>query len=529
VRPRLTFAGDGGERIQVAWGRYHHVNSAKGPLPDPIVPLSGALSVPAEDEKIAGQKIGSLHAEIYVPHNLPAGDQHGRLTLEAGGEALAFDVSLRVWNFTLPDYLSFLPEMNCYGLPANERGYYRLAHRHRTVLNRVPYSQRGEVADGCAPRWDGGKLDWSAWDRRFGAYFDGSAFADLPRRGVPLDIFYLPLHENWPTPMAGNYNGSYWADRAFPDSYRRAFVEVSRQTAEHFQAKKWHDTLFHGFLNNKVDYKRNGWSRGSSPWLLDEPANWQDYLALRYFGAAFHEGRNRAPGQAKLVFRCDISRPQWQRDAFDGLLDYNVVGGAMRPYHRLVFDRKAANGEIVIEYGSSNAIEDSNMQAVGWSLDSWSLGSDGVLPWQTIGNGDSWKRADPLALFYPGRESGESEPIPSIRLKAYRRGQQDVEYLTLLAQVQRQPRWAVGQRVRQALHLAGKRKGTGFAGEDAGVIHFEQLKPQDEWALRVRLGEVLSDAAPAPRSRLIELRTPPRHPEKLASGYVSIGEVPDSE
>jgi hypothetical protein len=69
-------------------------------------------------------------------------------------------------------------------------------------------------------------------------------------------------------------------------------------------------------------------------------------------------------------------------------------------------------------------------------------------------------------------------------------------------------------------------QGAGFAGEDAGVIHFGQLKPQDVWALRVRLGEVLSDAAPAPKRRLIELRTPPRHPENLAPAYVSVGEVP---
>ena len=98
-----------------------------------------------------------------------------------GGKKLTLKVSLNVWNFTLPDQLSFLPEMNCYGLPENERDYYRLAQVHRTVLNRVPYHQSGHVAEGCAPPWDGQQFDWAAWDRRFGPYFDGSAFADLPR------------------------------------------------------------------------------------------------------------------------------------------------------------------------------------------------------------------------------------------------------------------------------------------------------------------------------------------------------------
>jgi hypothetical protein len=519
VRPKLTFEGEEGERIRIAWGSFRHVKAAKGPLPDPIVPLSGAVSVPSADENIDGQKYAGLHAEIYVPHDIKPGEHKGRLTLTAGEESLSLDVSLRVWDFTLPDYLSFLPEMNCYGLPSNERDYYRLAHRHRTVLNAVPYNHRGTVYDGWAPNWDGQYLYWNKWDRRFGPLFDGSAFADLPRRRVPLECFYLPMHENWPSPMEGNYNGSYWADKAFSASYRRAFVRVAQQMTEHFQDKKWNDTFFQFFLNGKVDFKRGGWSHSTSPWLLDEPANFQDYWALRYYGSAFHEGRNKAPGKAKVVFRADISRPQWQRDVFDRLLDYNVVGGAMRQYPRLVFDRKSANGEIVVEYGGSNAIEDSNMQAVGWSLDSWSLGSDGVLPWQTIGNDDSWRKADPLSLFYPGR--GGQEPIPSVRLKAYRRGQQDVEYLTLLSQVTRQPRWAIGQRVREALHLVGERKGSGFAGEDAGVIHFAQLKPQDVWALRVRIGEALSKASPEPRRRLIELRTPPRHPERLAPGYVS--------
>ncbi len=103
-----------------------------------------------------------------------------------------------------------------------------------------------------------------------------------------------------------------------------------------------------------------------------------------------------------------------------------------------------------------------------------------------------------------------------------------MEYLTLLAQVKGEPRWAVGERVREALHLSGERKGTvGFTGgEDAGVIAFARLKPQDVWALRVRVGEALSEAAPPAKRRLIDLRTPPRDPAHLAPGYVSVGEVP---
>jgi Domain of unknown function (DUF4091) len=367
------------------------------------------------------------------------------------------------------------------------------------------------------------------------------------------------LHENWPSPMEGNYNGDYWADRAFPESYRRAFVATARQIAAHLQTRRWTETLFQGFLNNKNNFKENGWSRGSSPWLLDEPANFQDYWALRYFARAFHEGINQArdtgsrsssasPTNAhssssstssssapRLVFRADISRPQWRRDSLDGLLDYHVVGGEMRNYPRLVFERKRALGEIVLEYGSTNSVEDSNVQPVGWCLDAWSLGADGIIPWQTVGTADSWERADELSLFYPGRgrsnRSGSGAvptPIPSIRLKAYRRGQQDVEYLALWSRLRNEPRWAVGQQVRAALNLAGTRQGTGVTGgEDAGRIDYGRIRPRDVWALRVAIGEALSQAHPAAKSKLVEFRTPRRDPDHLTPGFV--GEAQDVE
>ena len=237
---------------------------------------------------------------------------------------------------------------------------------------------------------------------------------------------------------------------------------------------------------------------------------------MRYFGAAFHEGvRKAGPGRAKLVFRCDISRPEWQRDALDGLLDYNVVGGALRHYQRIVMDRKAAERQIVVEYGSANLVEESNMQAVGWSLDSWSLGTDGVLPWQTVGNGDSWTKADTLSLLYPPRRG--KEPVPSVRLKAFRRGQQDVEYLTLLSLTTGEPRWAIGRRVREALKLVGERGASGSdAAEDAGTVRYKRLRPAR------RLGLARPDR-PGPFGRPPRAEAQARRPADAAERPVDDG------
>jgi len=519
VTPSLKLGSMKGELLE-----FRYVRSKKGPLPDPLVPLKGAVSIPSPTHNIQGQQCAALLADIYVPHDAEAGKHDGTLTLTAGGETLSLTIELNVWDFTLPDFLSFIPEMNSYGLPAPpaERGYYRVAHAHRTCLNRLPYSQSGNVA--YAPRWNGQTLEWSAWDKHFGPYLDGSAFNDLPRRGVPVDVLYLPLHENWPGNVFKNYNGSYWADRAFLPSYRQTFVTVSRLMAEHFGERGWHDTFLQFYLNNKSNYKERGWSRGSSPWILDEPASFQDFWALRWFATAFHEGAAPARSRAKIGYRIDISRPQWERDSLEDLVDFYVCGGTFRRYRRMILDRQRRNGMIVWEYGSSNPIGASNVQPAGWCVSTWCLGSHGVLPWQTIGSDRSWTQADQLSLFYPGGRVGSPEPIPSVRLKSYRRGQQDVEYLVLLTQLLKAPRWAVGRAVQEQLRLlASARKGPDVAGvEDAGIISFRALSPVSLWELRTRVGAVLSKARPKARRRLVDLRTPPRDASGLPSFLPSV-------
>ena len=478
---------DDASPAEVGFGRYVNVMTKTGPMPDPIVPLTGPIDVPE-----AGVKITSFHVELQVANDAKPGSHKGKLVLTSKTGRLDLPFELTVSPFVLPDHLSFLPEMNCYGLPDNERDWYRLAHRHRTILNRVPYSHNGSVHDGFAPKLNGGKLDWTAWDKRFG-----------------------PLFENWPTPIDPNYNGDYWADRAFTPAYRAAFVATSKQIAAHIRSKGWNDTFFECFFNGKNNFKANGWSRGTSPWLLDEPASFQDFWALRYFGGLFHEGINAAPpGKAKLVFRADISRPQWQRDLLDDVLDINIAGGAVRDYRAMVMERKERLNQVTIEYGGTNPIDEANVQPVAWCIDAWTLGLDGVLPWQTIGTDESWKTADELSLFYPGKNGGP--PIPSIRLKAYRRGQQDVEYLTLLTKAKREPRWSIARRVRLTLKSAWLPKGSKPGGsEDAGRIDYGKLSTGDLADLRSAVRDEINAVGAKGESKLVDFRTPKRDPKPM--------------
>ncbi len=517
VAAALRFEESSPCRPEVEILRFVAIPSELGPLPDPLVPIDSEIesSIGSGGEAVAGTR--SLLIDLWVPHECPPGDSRGTLQLTSGGERLELAVDLRVWNFTLPDHLSFVPQMNSYGMPAppDDMAYYRLAHRHRTCLNLVPYSWRGEVFRGYRP--DGAGPDrWRTWDARFGPLVDGSAFADLPRAGVPVDAFYLPLNENWPAPVESGFGGGYWAEQALSADYRERFVAGARDFAEHLGERGWDETFFEFYLNNKLYHRREGWSRSSAYWVFDEPINTQDFWALRWYAEAFHEGVSRARsetgGRARMVFRADISRPQWQRNLLDGLLDVNVVGIGFAPYLRTVMERRSRNGELVYNYGTSNRIESSNVQPAAWSLWAWSVGADGVLPWKTVGRESSWQKASPLALFYPAPDGGAH---PSVRLKAYRRGQQDVEYLTILAAVTGQPRWALGELVRREAGLQAVASQNDSS--DAGRLDFAVADAVALWRLRMRVGATLDRLGPPAERRWVDLRVPPRDPSTLSA------------
>ncbi len=491
-----------------------HVKTASGRfLPDPLLPLRGAFQIPAPE--VPGAKLAALFAEVEIGRNAPAGMQRGEFVFVAGQEHLVLNVQLEVRRFTLPSRLSFVPQMNCYDLPPPplEIEYYRLAQRHRTCLNRLPYSWSGEVADGCAPRFDGQNFDWRDYDRRFAPLFDGSAFADSPRGPVPVEACYLPLNENWPANIHRHFKGGFWIENALPAEYWRDFERACRLYAEHLEHQGWKRTFFEFYLNNKVYFKQErGWSKVSAPWVFDEPTNTQDFWALRFYSQAFQ--RAVFPLREKglnALFRCDISRPQWRRDLLDGLLDVHVVGSDFRRYQREVLDQKRAYGEIVIPYGSPNPVEESNVQAVAWCLDLWSRGADGVLPWQTLGTEDSWKTADPLALIYPGAPAGEKGPVASLRLKAFRRGQQDAEILALLARHRSWSRVILGLAIRAPLHLDDSRA-LKQDDTDAGRLTYDNTDSLALWSLRQRASKLLEGckldgAGLAP--------PPPRNPDTL--------------
>lgn len=197
-----------------------------------------------------------------------------------------------------------------------------------------------------------------------------------------------------------------------------------------------------------------------------------------------------------IRFRADVSRPQWERDYLDDVLDvYVVAGGVFQQYRSLVLSRCRRFGRFLYTYGTTAAPHESAFQPVLWTLDAWSLGADGIVPWQTIGEESSWRKGDELSLFYPAVEASGGRVTPSVRLKAYRRGEQDAEYLNLLLARTGRAREDVAKVVRRRLALDRASYRSLYA-EDAGTKLYDVATPDDLENLRREIaGELETESA----------------------------------
>jgi hypothetical protein len=494
-----------------------------------LAPLGGdgALSIPATDNAVPDQRNQALTLLWEVPLDLAPGVKTAnlRLTLPEQGVIADLPIELEVLPVTLPVRTTFELDLNCYG-PVQatddwqaylrvERQYYNWAHRLRGTLNSLGYSHSGRMSRGYAPAVGGEGADmkvtdWAEWDEHFGPYLDGSAF-DGVRAGIPVTHMYLPFHEAWPSPMAGHYtagndlrkypdNIALHAltappiEEAFDEGYKEVFRTVTRQFVEHFADRGWTATDLQCYQNNKYYYKdERSDFRGTSWWLLDEPSHRDDWLALAFFSRLFRQGApwlSASDGVLRFQYRGDISRPHLQRDWMDdAFMDVMCLSGALFE-HPQVARRFRERGVRLWHYGEANPVTASNLSGEAWALKAYCAGADGILPWQVIGGDGAYMAPTPTALLIPGTRFGLTGPVVSLRLLALCRGQQDVEYLNLLARQRGYDRDQVAALVAQTLSLSGDQR-QAFA-DDAGNLRFDRLRCEDFAALRRALAAALA-------------------------------------
>lgn len=468
------------------------------------------LAIPDPRRALAEQQNQTVYVDVYIPKDASPGNYAGRIVVEAGeARRVALPVSLEVFDFLLPDRLSFWPELNGYHLPKNPFDAYRLAHQHRCVLN----------CKGWSPAVEGSgkeiRVVWDQFDAEAGPLLDGTAFARNRRSGVPVECMYLPFCDSWPTPLSRQtyaYEG-FWPDRGddpkylvehyltapyigdgLSRDYKEAFLAVQRQFIEHFRQKGYTRTemqcLFDGKITHRIDYGANMW------WTTDEPLHWDDWLALQFFCHLWTVGRGKDDPRLWPA-RADISRPQWQGRVLNRIVDvvYFGAGGFSTP----AMVRRARilgeeTGLRIRSYGTASSDDASNTQSLSALVQTWANGAEAFLPWQTLGSEAALDTNDAAAgggaaLLVPGDRLGQPV-LGDMRLKALRDGQQLIEYLTLLGQRRNLVREQLKAMLAEAVPLDARAKTTARL-DDAAAVEFGALSAWQIAELRRRVAKLI--------------------------------------
>jgi hypothetical protein len=221
---------------------------------------------------------------------------------------------------------------------------------------------------------------------------------------------------------------------------------------------------------------------------MDEPNHRDDVRATSFLGYLTKRDLGKYP-DVPILLRTDISRVEWIRDLLAGQIDLNCISKRFFDKNRYLMDDRYRFGREYWNYASTNHPRDSNVAMRAWCWRVWLNGGDGLLPWNAVHGSTAWERAEPLTVFYPGTKFGKNEPFGSLRLKAYRRGQQDIEYLVLLAHQRGWDRDGVTQAIEKALDLSGGVSAT--SEEDAGTVNFKNVKDSQLDELRLRAAHAL--------------------------------------
>jgi len=395
----------------------------------------------------------AIYVDIYIPHHAVAGNYTGTVTITAQGmPSREISVEVRVLDFELSDRTHYGTEFNCYGdigpgwkIPHTwdtaalhdslERVVQQSLHRHRVYMNRMPYSHNpdNQASFRCAPELSSGIgesltiSNWAEYDKRFSPYFDGTAFTDNPRSGVPIPFYYLPFHTEWPVPMPIPRDSTIFQDQNYIAGWTKIVTEFER----HINEIGWQLTNFFCYQNEKEHF-------GYVPWDLDEPTRPSDYRTLNFFAGMFHQGRI-GDGAAKMIYRCDMGHFSYMNGELDDAVDIWVIGRGDYPESRV--RERIAEGNIAWTYGDAPMIYENMAENYYDFFSNWARGARGYCYWDTFQawSGDAWNdnHDGSTNIFYPGM-AGDTDMVghvvcPSLRLKAIRDATELMEALHLMA------------------------------------------------------------------------------------------------
>ena len=430
------------------WGPKSDVRSWPAYYPDALVPQQhGCLgkTVPVFDtislptNKHQNQ---AVWIDSYVAASLDAGEYAMQVNVTLAEQSITLNVALTVFDVALPETTSIdaIGEIyRSYNLEGAgyDRGtaswqnmahcYQQLAHQHRMVfMERTPE----------LPSVD----DWNAYIQTYHPLFDGSLFSDnYGYRGTgsntPVEIWRVP----WPQ----EFNVKLEAPLTQEDFAR--YTQMSKDWKERVDQHGWNQTTFFAYVFDEVD----GPDKDNT-----DTAEHHRYLSMVHTQMdLLQKALDMGTGDESLdlLWTSHSNPASWASDPELDLSDkvrlWSPNASAADP--AFLSERVQAGDTTWFYHSGHPAIGAHSINASGIDMRTWGVigaryNIQGQFMWAVNLGSDERPFAEPMykpdddrfgngVIVYPGNQLNKigfpsvPGPIPSMRMKTWRRGLQDAE------------------------------------------------------------------------------------------------------
>ncbi len=409
--------------------------------PDIAVPLE--LHTPFD---IAANTSQSIWIDIFIPKTAPAGAYTGAVVLQEHGQTtLTIPVRLSVRNFALPDvpttktmlslgyatvnerYLGIanpMPEYNA-TVTAIRNRHFQMAHRHKIALIDDDSSPNSWPNDSPRPEWI---------PRLNGSLFTSAQGYDGPGIGVGNGIFAIGTYGSWTWKNAGQAamweHTDHWVNWFTANApTTEYFLFLIDESADYDQIETWSAMID---ANPGPGHLMPSFATGHGPTLRANAPSLDIAASLLYVGypptwestlGYYHNGPQRR------FYLYNSGRPATGSFMIedDGVALRELPWGQYKIgvdrwfYWESTYYHNYQNGA-----GQTNVFQQAQTFGLFMNMNPV-LGESGF----NYSNGDG-------VLFYPGIDTMFPEasynvpgPFASLRLKYWRRGIQDTDYLAL--------------------------------------------------------------------------------------------------
>ncbi len=447
------------------WGPKSDVLPWPDAYPDALVPFRASCNeseVIIEEVPVPGEHGDNqlVWVDLYVPRHSSAGQYKGVISLEADGEVVEVPLSLTVWDATLPDEVEMDAIAEIYD-PYKGEGldtgpwdhawqrmaqcYQKMAHRHRMVF----VERTGQVQGPSPENPEPDPQAWEGFDQTWGPALTGDLFRAQngyvgPGEGVPVSVWRTP----WPQPWNGHL------DESLDPQTINYYEDLARVFTDHAREQGWIQTRFFAYLFDEVDGPTD-----------EEAKEGADAQRASYVKRVHHDmdlvqqalDRGSKPMNIDLLWTSHAKPSMWTEDpALDLRGKVRLWSPNASAADPAFFEERVKAGERVWFYHAGHpsvgihAINASGVELRSWGVLAARYGLQGNFMWAlNLGDPDepykmpSYKAGDDRfgngTLVYPGAQLEDighvpsAGPVPSMRLKAWRRGLQDAA-LARLAQ-----------------------------------------------------------------------------------------------